>query len=376
MHDKRIYRTHFDGLLQVELQQLNGHTVMVKHGTTAMLITGSLVVKQPEQVVITANFNDQLLLNLLKTTLLTTLHLTQSLMLQVISWGTQTRDALTPLLFLGTSLVVQQMLPNAPVFVAVNTTYDGNQWRIGRKQCDNLLMIGNNAGIILLESNRSITQKRNVLLSGIRQTYQIMLSLAAFVTQIAYEMGHSSEKKNTSIISEHHFITRRPLLSYEQHLLPTTGSSLWMSGDTQVIASVEQHSQQLVMAANHSYQLSLWTNFINNIFAPLQLMNKLSTITINDDGSLLTANVYADLLALADAGVQIAWPIYAQTLALCGRQIITMPNAADECQAHALFNVAGYDQNLLSLRITTNHYLLPLTTVHEVLTNIDTTSCL
>ena len=212
---------------------------------------------------------------------------------------------------------------------------------------------------------------RTEVIVGFKYAYEQLLPLIKFIAQIGKEQQILPliGKQTNNYYHEYQFIKRQLLLTDKPHVLPVT-SAMWLYGDTQVIAGVDADVHHLLIPQH--INLDDWTNFIVNALAALHLpINKLATVTINDNGNLLVSNLYADLLALNDSVVS-KQPIYAVNMALMAhKQVVINPTLQDEQQAQAIFSIAGYNSQLLSLRISG---LVNLIDIHAILMNIDTTS--
>lgn len=378
MSDKRIYRTHLDKqVLQIEMQQLTGNTVMLKLGDVAVLITGIFNRNHSSQLItINTSFNQPLLVNLLLEAFLNAMNNKNfsPVTFTVNVWGNVNNTNLITLISMGLSILLTKMhLPLSTVLVALNTQAINLNWRLGENSANHLLLIGNHAGIVLVEG-KFAALSREYVMTGIKYAYHQLLPLIKFIEQInlALKFSETISFHTYTNHTEYHFVTRHLLLSYESHILPVS-SAIWIYGNTQVIAGKDNNAHHLLL--EQQINLDNNTSFITNTLSALHLpLNTLATVTTNNDGNLLVTNVYADLLALCDDNNEITKPIYATSVALyVDNKIIINPTANDEKNAKAIFNLTGYDDNLLALRIISTA-TISLVDVHAVLANIDSAS--
>lgn len=378
MSDKRIYRTHLDKqVLQIEMQQLTGNTVILKLGDIAVLITGMFNHKQSSQLItINTSFNQPLLVNLLLEAFLNAMDNKNfsPVTFTVNVWGNANNVNLITLISMGLSILLTKMhLPLSKVLVALNVQAINLDWRLGENNANHLLLIGNHTGIVLIEGKFAALSREHVV-AGIKYAYQQLLPLIKFIEQInlALKFSETVSLHDDVNHTEYHLITRHLLLSCKPHILPVS-SAIWIYGNTQVITGKDNNAHHLLL--EQQINLDNVTSFITNTLATLHLpLNTLATVTVNNDGNLLVTNVYADLLALRDDNNEITKPVYATSGALYyDNKIIINPTLNDEKDAKAIFNLAGYTDNLLALRIISTT-TVSLVDVHAVLVNIDSTS--
>lgn len=372
--DRRIYRTHLDDqMVQIEMNQLTGNTIMLKLADVAVLITGNVNHNTQQLITINHSFKQPVLINLLLEAFLqamTTQKFTP-VVFDINVWGNVNNINLVTLISMGLSLLCWQMhLPLAQPLIALNVQAVNLRWRIGQNTANHLLIVGNHLGIVLAEGKFAALSRAEVIV-GFKYAYEQLLPLIEFIAQIGKEQQilPSTDKQTNNYYHEYQFIKRQLLLTGKPHVLPVT-SAMWLYGDTQVIAGVNADVHHLLIPQH--INLDDWTNFIVNALVALHLpINKLATVTINNNGNLLVSNLYADLLALNDSVVS-KQPIYAVSMALMvHKQVVINPILQDEQQAQAIFSIAGYNSQLLSLRISG---LVNLIDIHAILMNIDTTS--
>lgn len=372
--DRRIYRTHLgDQMVQIEMNQLTGNTIMLKLADVAVLITGTINHDTQQLITINHSFKQPVLINLLLEAFLQTMT-TQKftpVVFDINVWGNANNINLVTLISMGLSLLCWQMhLPLAQPLIALNVQAVNLRWRIGQNTANHLLIVSNYLGIVLAEGKFAALSRTEVIV-GFKYAYEQLLPLIKFIAQIGKEQQilPLTGKQTNNYYHEYQFIKRQLLLTDKPHVLPVT-SAMWLYGDTQVIAGVDADVHHLLIPQH--INLDDWTNFIVNALAALHLpINKLATVTINDNGNLLVSNLYADLLALNDSVVS-KQPIYAVNMALMAhKQVVINPTLQDEQQAQAIFSIAGYNSQLLSLRISG---LVNLIDIHAILMNIDTTS--